>query len=262
MTSASAVDTISRTAFLDTNALVYVFDFWATCRAGDIHLDCVSDWSSIKAALEQKSPSAAQLSRKDAEDVGRGLACFKSLAGNSSNYQFYTSSVCRSELHHVLLDALASERLVTRKVPERLRVKRPQVLYRRALESSDYLAMQQDIDEYFDSLRIDYGIDIIEVEQSGPGTPVLIEDVWSTAREIWSRVLIDVLDSYIYAVAVETQADLFITSDGSLKDALEYLCNPRGEWTSVSISLKCALGKSESESLPMPLGPKEEFPHQ
>ena len=262
MTSTSAADAIPKIAFLDTNALVYVFDFWETCRAGNILLDAVNDWASIKTALEKGSRSAAQLSRQDAEDVKKGLACFTNLAGNRSNYQFYTSSVCRSELHHVLLDALASERLVTRKIPMRLRVKRPQVLYRRALESGDYLAMQRDIDKYFDSLRIDYGIDIIEVEQSAPGSAVLVEDVWDTAKEVWSRVLIDVMDSYIYAAAVETQADFFITSDGSLKDALGYLCKPSGEWVSVSTSLRLALGKLESESLPMPLGPKDKFPQQ
>ena len=87
-----------------------------------------------------------------------------------------------------------------------------------------------------------YGIDIVEVEQSSAGTTVTVEDVWNTARAVWSRVLMDVMDSYIYAAAVEIEADVFMTSDGSLLEALANLRNPSGDWVSLTRSLKRCFG--------------------
>ena len=259
MTSASASDAVLKSAFLDTNALLNVFDFWKACHAANVPLDAVTDWAALKTALGKDHCFSSQISASDARNVKMGIVCFKNLTGNKGNYQYYTSSVCRSELHHVLLDALASERLVIRKIPHRLRVIRPQILYRKALESSDYSELQCDLDGFFETLRVDYGIDIVEAEQSAPGTTVSFEDVWNTAREVWSRILIDVMDSYIYAAAVELQADFFVTSDGSLIDALEHLCKPSGEWVLVTRSLKGALGKPECASLPLPIKPTGQF---
>ncbi len=260
MTQAIALGTIPKSAFLDTNPLVNLFDLWKVCSYAGVHLDTVTDWATLKSALGRRNKSTAQISARDARDVKMGIECFTNLEGNRGSYQYYTSSICRSEMHHVVLDALASERLVRRRIPHRLRVRRPQVLYRRALESSDYLELQRDLDEFFESLRVDYGIDIVEVEQGRAGTTVTFEDVWNTARAVWSRVLIDVMDSYIYAAAVEIEADVFMTSDGSLLEALANLRNPSGEWVSLSRSLKRALGKPATASLPLPMRPQLSLP--
>ena len=260
MTLTSGLEIVPKSAFLDTNPLVNMFDLWKTCVAARVQLDTVTDWATLKFALGQKNRSAFHISARDAGAVKMGLDCFRNLEDNKENYQYFTSSVCRSELHHVLLDALASERLVRRRIPHRLRVRRPQVLYRRALESSDYLALQRDLDEFFESLRLDYGVDIVEVEQTGAGTTVTYEDVWNTARAIWSRMLIDVMDSYIYAAAVEIEADVFMTSDGSLLEALANLRYPSGEWVSLARSLKLALGKPDSARLPLPMRPQRSLP--
>ena len=260
MTQTSLPVAVPKSAFLDTNPLVNMFDLWKTCSYAGIHLDAITDWATLKAALGRKNSTTAQISALDARDVKMGIDCFRNLEGEKESYQFYTSSVCRSEMHHVVLDALASERLVRRRIPHRLRVKRPQVLYRRALESGDYLKLQRDLDEFFESLRVDYGIDIVEVEQESAGTTVTSEDVWNTARAVWSRVLIDVMDSYIYAAAVEIEADVFMTSDGSLLEALANLRNPSGEWVSLTRSLKRALGKPASASLPLPMRPQLSLP--
>ena len=139
-------------------------------------------------------------------------------------------------------------------------MKRPQILFRRALETNDYVKLQSDMDGFFESLKLDYGIEIVEVERSSTGTAVTVDDVWSTAREVWSRVLIEVMDSYIYAAAVEIEADVFLTSDGSLYEALSQLSNPDAEWVPLVTSLKAALGKSTDARLPQPVRPSDPLP--
>ena len=250
----------SKSAFLDTNSLLNLFVFREVCNAAGINLDDVTDWSGLKAVLEAKNEFAAELNSMDADDVKRGITCFQKLSTNSDSYQYFSSTVCRSEMHHVLLESLGLERLIRQKVPHRLRVKRPQVLYRRALETNDYVKLQNDMDSFFESLKLDYGIEIVEVEVSSTGTTVTVADVWSTAREVWSRVLIEVMDSYIYAAAVEIEADAFLTSDGSLYEALSYLSNPNAEWVPLVTSLKEALGKSTDARLPQPVRPGEPLP--
>ncbi len=260
MTPTGLLGPVPKSAFLDTNPLINMFDLWKTCSYAGVQLDTVADWATLKAALARKNRTTAQISARDAHDVKMGIDCFRNLEGRKESYQYYTSSICRSEMHHVVLDDLASERLVKRKIPHRLRVRRPQVLYRRALESGDYLELQRDLDNFFESLRVDYGIDIVEVEQSSAGTTVTVEDVWNTARAVWSRVLMDVMDSYIYAAAVEIEADVFMTSDGSLLEALANLRNPSGDWVSLTRSLKRALGMPASASLPLPMRPQLSLP--
>ena len=260
MISANVAPLTSQSAFLDTNVLVNLFCFWEACRAASVRLDAVTGWSPLKAALRGRSKFAAQLSGENADGIGAGIGCFRNLRNSLGTYQYYSSRVCRSEMHHVLLESLGLERLIRRRVPHGLRVKRPQVLYRRALQSSDYQKIQSDLNEFFESLKLDYGIDIVEVEQSSAGTAVMFDAVWDTAQEVWSRVLIDVMDSYIYAAAVEVEADVFLTSDGSLIEALANLGKPSGEWVSLVRSLKRALGKPESASLPQPMRPSGQLP--
>ena len=260
MTSASTGDILPKSAFLDTNALVDMLDFWAACRDASVELDAVPDWGTLKAALNELNRPIAQLSGKDAESVKRGIRCFRNLTDNREQYIYFTSSVCRSELHHEFLDAIASERLVMQKIPYRVRVRRPQVLYRKALDNSDFTAIQEDIEEFFKSLLMDYELDIVEVESGSAGTTVSFDDVWITAREVWSRILIDVLDCYIYASSVKIESDVFLTSDSNLTDSLDHLYNPTGEWVEVTKSLKEALNISEISLLPRPLNPKTPLP--
>ena len=251
---------VSKSAFLDTNALINLFWFWDACNVAGVRLDAVGNWASLKAALVGKNKFAADLTREDASSVHAGLRCFGNLRDALANYQYYSSRVCRSEMHHVLLESLGLERLVKRKIPHGLRVKRPQVLYRRALQSKDYLKIRRDLEGFFESLKLDYGIDIVEVEQSSAGTGVTFDAVMDTAQEVWSRILTDVMDGYIYAAAVEVDADAFVTSDGSLYDALTNLSNPTGEWVSLTRSLKRALRKPTGASLPRPNKPGQPLP--
>ena len=250
----------SKSAFLDTNALVSLFVFREVCDAAGTDLDAVKDWSALKGVLESKNEFATELNNVDAGIVSIGMSHFQKLRTNSESYQYFSSTVCRSEMHHVLLESLGLERLIKQKVPHGLRVKRPQVLYRRALETDDYVKIQTDMNGFFESLNLDYGIEIVEVELSSAGTTVTVDDVWSTAREVWSHVLIEVMDSYIYAAAVEIEADAFLTSDGSLYEALSQLSNPNAEWVPLVTSLKEALGKATDARLPQPIRPRDPLP--
>ena len=250
----------SNSAFLDTNALLNLFWLWEVCNAAEVKLDVVTDWSMLKGALHGKKRFAAQLSADDANGVKAGLHCFRHLRNSVASYQYYTSIVCRAEMHHVLLRSLGLDRLIRRGIPSGLRVKRPQILYRRALQSRDYRKIRNDLSDFFESLRLDYGLDIMEVERPSIGVGVAYQDVWVTAEEVWSRVLIDVMDSYIYAAAVEIDADAFVTSDGSLFEVLHNLCSPKNEWVSLTISLKRALKKPQSVSLPKPIKPSTPLP--
>lgn len=250
----------SKSAFLDTNALVSLFVFRDVCNAAGIHLNTVTDWSGLKTILEANNQFATNLNRTDASIVSVGITNFQKLSANSTSYQYFSSTVCRSEMHHVLLESLGLESLIRQKIPHGLRIKRPQILYRRALETDDYIKLQNDMDGFFESLRLDYGIEIVEVELSSTGTTVTVDDVWSTAQEVWSRVLIEVMDSYIYAAAIEIEADAFLTSDGSLYEALSQLSNPYAEWIPLVTSLKEALGKSTGARLPQPVRPADPLP--
>ena len=228
--------------------------------AAGISLDAVTDWAGLKAALEAKNQFAAELNSTDAGIVSVGLTYFQKLSTSSKSYQYFSSTVCRAEMHHVLLESLGLESLIRQKVPHGLRVKRPQILYRRALETDDYVKLQNDMDGFFESLRLDYGIGIVEVELTPTGTAVTVDDVWSTAREVWSRVLIEVMDSYIYAAAIEIEADAFLTSDNSLYEALTQLSNPSAEWVPLVTSLKESLGKAIDARLPQPVRPRDPLP--
>ena len=138
----------SKSAFLDTNALVSLFVFREVCTAAAVDLDAVTDWSGLKAALEAKNQFAAELNSTDAGIVRDGITCFQNLSTNSMSYQYFSSTVCRSEMHHTLLESIGLESLIRQKVPHGLRVKRPQILYRRALETDDYVKLQNDMDGF------------------------------------------------------------------------------------------------------------------
>ena len=260
MTTTNTFVQPSPSAFLDTNALLNLFWFWEACGAANVRLDAVTDWPALKTALSGRNRFAAQISSEDAGGVKTGMTCFGNLYAKSATYQYYSSAVCHAEMHHVLLDSLGSERLVRRRIPRGLRVRRPQILYRRALNRSDYKKIEQDLDKFFDSLKLDYHIDIMEIELDSTGQPVMPNDIWRTAQAVWSRVLIDVIDSYIYAAAVEIDADVFLTSDGSLFQALNSLYHPTEEWASLVKSLNLALGRSRNALLPQPIRPGSELP--
>ena len=155
-----------KSAFLDTNALVDLFELWEACTAAEVRLDDIENWGALKAALQQKNELASRISRENTGRLPSSIKFFKNLKDNSETHLYYSSTICRSEMHHVLLESTAHEHLVIQHIPHRLRIKRPQVLYRRALQASDYQNIQNNLGDFFEALKIDYGIDIVDVEDS------------------------------------------------------------------------------------------------
>ena len=260
MTTGTVRDSRLRVAFLDSNVLIQLFQFWDVCRAAGIALEDVEDWVNLKERLECNGRFASYVSSEDASGVKIGMRCFQHLLASRESYIYYTSIVCKSEMHHTILESVGVERLTARRVPHSLRVRRPQVLYRRALEICDYQDIQADISAFQSALRLDYCLDIVDVEDGSPGASVVQDEVWATALEVWSRVLIEVMDSYVYAASIECGADIFATSDGSLRVALRNLHDRRDEWAAVAESLNVAIGREGSASFPQPLKPGDSLP--
>jgi len=247
-------------AFLDSNVLVGLFQLWDVCRAADSQPGDVHEWGDLKQALTRAGIEVADLSRPDAEYVRAGLTSFQSLRQGVGQYHFYSSRVCWAELQHVILEARGLEQLILRGVPHSLRIKRPQVLYRVALDADSYAKLAADIDIFRDELRFSYELDIVDAEDGATGMSVPTADIWEAAQNLWSHVLMEVIDAYVYAAAIRVSADVFVTSDGPLFAALELLSEPNDEWASLVTSLKDTLGLPSDLPLPAPVRPNQFLP--
>ena len=106
---------------------------------------------------------------------------------------------------------------------------------------------------------MDYGIDVVDVEDPSRGAIVALADIWEGARELWSHVLMDVLDAYVYVAACLVRADVFVSGDENLRHALALLHDPDSEWTPTVVSLRQALGLAPGATLPQPVTPRAAF---
>ena len=88
------------------------------------------------------------------------------------------------------------------RVPRSVRVKRPQRLFRAALEEADYGRLRGDISRFREELRTEYGLDIVTVEDQSAGFGLDTRNIWQIAEAVWSHVLIESLDGYLYAAAI------------------------------------------------------------
>ena len=242
-------------AFLDTNALVRLFNFWEVCRIAQVSLSSVSDWKSLRQNLAKATtPFALDLKKDDFDLIRIGHACFQQLYNGKGDFDFLCCQVSRSELHNVLLAAKALDELRLRKVPRSLVIKRPLIVYQLALPSNAYSDMENQIDDFFDAMRNEYLIDIKVVEEPANGYPITSEDIFRTAKKIWSHVLMETMDAYIFAAAVEVDADYLITSDIPFRNTVNGLRQGQKEWQDVAYALKAALGANQASSIPIGIG--------
>ena len=253
MTTTSAGDSEARGVFLDTNILVGLYAFWDAIRGTGKELGDVSRWADVKAVLSDTRAMELNLSSNDAFEAERGITAFATLRGGVGFYHYYSSQVCWSEMHHVLLERHGLEGLIRLGVPFSLRQQRPQRLYGRALTREDYARIKTDVDEFRASLRLDYSISLVDVEDTGMSTAASASSIWHTAEEVWSRVSMAVIDAYIYAAAIEVGADEFMTTDGPLREAIARLHAAEGDWAPLVESLKGAIGFETDERLPLPI---------
>ena len=239
--------------FLDSGILLSLFQFWDACRAADAadRLHELSTWKNLKAELDSAGVDTDGM-KAPTPDIGRGMNAFRSLTGSFDGHYYFSSRVCWSELHHTLLEARALEALVSQGVPQSLRSKRPLMLYREALQESDYDGLKDQVSTFRDSMNLDYGIDVIDVEDPSRGLNVAPGEIWEGAREVWSQVLMDVLDAYVCAAALLVEAEDLLSHDPVLRDALELLNDPSRDWT----ILRDMLGVAPDVAFPTPHTPR------
>ncbi len=242
--------------FLDGGVLISLFQFWDACRAADAadRLDEISGWMDLKAELDAAGVFTEGIKNTDA--INRGINSFTRLTAASSWCLYYSSHICWSDVHHTLLEARGLEGLVRNRVPQSLRVKRPQMLYRVALQESDYDDLRYQMKQFRDSMELDYGIDVVDVEDPSRRLDITPSEIWDGARKVWSRVLMDVLDAYLCAAATLIGADIFISGDEDLRAALEMLSDESRDWT----ALREALGMASDAAFPKPQTPRHALP--
>ena len=236
-----------RLAFLDTTALVRLFNFWEACQVAGVSLSSVADWKSLRQDLANATtPLVAALKRDDFQSVQSGHQCFERLDASKTTFGFLCCQVSRSELHHVLLSATASEELHRHRVPRSLANKRPLIVHQLALSPNAYAEIESQIDDFFDTMRNVHSIDINILEDPANSYYVPSEEVFETARKIWSHVLMETMDSYIFAAAIQADADYLMTSDTAFRNTVNGLQQGQGEWQVVASALKVALGSNRS----------------
>ena len=248
-------------AFLDTNVLVYLFAFWEICSLTKIPLTSVNGWTHLQRAASTLFGLPLDLfSKDDFADITRGMNCFKRLDLAKSDYDFYCCHVSRSELHHVLLSARAAEEFRRRKVPYTLSNKRPILIHQRVLPHGVYSVIQSQIESFFGRLAGDHGIDIKSVEDPTHGFTFTSEEVFASASKIWSHVLMETMDAYILAAAIECEADCLLTSDAAFLETVNNLRQKSGNWGSTSNALRSMLNKPPNFSFPTGMRPTRQLP--
>lgn len=241
-------------AFLDSSVLVSLFQFWDTCECASVQLGEVQDMAYLMNALESAEVTTDALKATDTEAVKRGMLSFQNLNASEPNYICFSSQICWSQAHHVLLESRGLEHLIRQGVPLSLRMKRPQALYRGSLQEPDYAELEDRIEAFRNTLNEDYHVDVIDAEDPSVGFGITASDIWESAQAIWSHVLMEVIDAYVCAAAVRLGADVFISQDYALRDVFKRLREPDDDWTATATALEDALGV-EKENLPRPLTP-------
>ena len=245
---------MKKTAFLDTNALIRLFGFWEACEVAKVSMDSVMDWKDLRRKLKgNRIPIVGAFEEGDFGEVRDGLVCFKSLYQARGTYDYFTCQVSHSEMHRTILSSRAAEKLRLRRVPWSLRNKRPLIVHRTVLKNADYKVIDDQLNEFFECLSLDHGIKIPNLEESGSG--VTAATILVTAKAIWSRILIETMDAYIYAAAVECEADFFLSGDSALRQAAIELNNRSGEWAYAERALRKALGKPTNFRFPKGVRP-------
>jgi len=228
-----------RIAFLDTNALLDLFEYWLMCQAFTLRLNTHSGITQLRRCLEGANATPPfPLKSQEMAALKRGLGLFHKMSARAGNWDLFTSQVCLSEMQHTLLEDRATERLIASKIPYRLRMERPLIVFRRSLTKQDYARLELEVADFFDQLSVDYGITVQTAEENATD----LMTVAAIAEKVWSHVLLEVMDAFIYASAVTSMADVLITRDSPFRDAVNKLCRPPdSEWRSIRRSLDNAL---------------------
>ena len=237
-----------RIAFLDTNALLHMFGFWQTCDWTGIEMGGIQDINQLKLELERRNAPYIQAFRDpDFQSVTTGLKCFRALKMAKERYEFFSSQVCRSEMHRVTLSAHAHEGFHRNRVPLSLQQSKPLILYRTVLTNADYQTIDGKINQFYTVLKEDHEIDIKYIEDETNWDINLTEEILRTAQAIWSHMLIETMDAYIYSAAIAARADYFLTSDQALRATANNLWRPDNRWREVADRLRNMLESPDTK---------------
>jgi hypothetical protein len=247
-----------RIAFFDTNAILRLFDYWECCASVNLKLDGFNDITTLQAALIAAGIKIDILSGDDLNPIHQGMTLFQASFDKKNDWDIYTSCICTSEFYHTLLEKLAAERLVSQGIPYRFALERPLIVFRKCLKGMDYSQLQKKVEKFNDELATIYNIPILIAEK----TETDFDIVSDAAAEIWSRILMDVMDTLIYASAITSMANILITRDSAFRSAVINLHKPPdSEWRGLRRSILLGLSKvTRTYSLPEGRGLKEPYP--
>lgn len=238
-----------KSAFLETNALVRLFEFWDVCRDAEIRLDSVNRWGELHAQLRE---NADYLRSSDYGNVKVGITLFKNISAavDAEDYLLLTSRFCQAELHHTLVEYWASIHLTQDKIPFGLRTQRPHFLYDRVIDTVENQEVSQKLDAFFESLRLDYVLNVMAVEDlatTGSHTEYL--DILETAKAIWTRILLATMDAIMLGTAIRAEASVFMSSDQAMRTVLKRIRTD----AELRQSLNEAIGRDATAEMPLAL---------
>lgn len=254
------------TAFLDTNALMQLSLYWEACRHTKTDLqaqmDHVQFFATVEAACATNTELRTyQLDQPTRTAIRTGLRLFHNMFERKERWDFLTTNLCWAELRQNLFAAQIMERLSRARIPYRLQVKRPLQVFNRHLSPQDVEALGGLLDEFQAELDQKYGIIVTVAERIDGVTSDLIA---ATAEVIWTHVLMDVMDSYVYGASVLCMSEVLITGDGPLTGVVSQLWQPTSEeWKEVVASIGAKLEEVLGEKrfrLPQPKGIADDFP--
>ena len=253
----------TKTAFLDTNVLVRLFWYWEACTIVGASLDSVSSWKELRASLKASGITLMDdFTKRDFEDLESGRKFFGRLNEAKKRCDYFSCQICRSELHHVILTSAATESLVRHRISQSLRSKRPLLIYRIALDNSDYEQIDKQIDDFFATLLNQFEINIPSIEEIETG--VSMTTTFEVAKAFWSRILTETMDAFIYGAAIESRANYFVTADTPLLLAINDFRTSTRDGTQVEQSLRnelLRLGRlNESEDFSFPEAVRPDHP--
>ena len=247
-----------RTAFLDTNTLVHLFDFWKACETGNVNLDGIKSVQDLRSAwVAAGAAMAGSIESRYLIEIKDGIECFVQLRAAKEYFEFFTCRVCQFEMYRTILNVYATEGMIKAGVPFSIRNKRPLLVYRRGLEEADYDRLDHELKTFFEAMHQDYGIYIKILEDPGHGPIVEAEEIFAIAEILMSRILMETMDAYIYGAAIACRAHCLLTFDFSLRQTANQLSSLSGRWGPVVRHLLNELGNPTAYRLPPGRDPRK-----
>jgi len=210
------------TIFLDTNALHYMSSYlrWAE-RENLPPFQGGVTFEQAQNILRQRMPKVVS------DNLLNGAKTLAHLQQQLKEHDpdIYTSRFAKAEVIYGVLEGRAYARMAREGLPFRMRQRARSELVSMYLESEDYRQVVGEWDNFLNLLQDKGGIVVLYVED--------IEDfsrIAEVAEFLQSRIFMDVVDSWMYACALVTQAERIITFDTYFrKRVINKLHNPQGD---------------------------------